>query len=90
MKSCPAGSAGTYDVVLRLKDDSGQIKPIEFKAEWRSADSEDVAFSADYPIGDNVELVNVRLRNLRCTCADALAEPAPAGHDATPPERQEE
>ena len=46
-----------------------------------SAD-QDVAFTADYPIGENVELVSVSLRGLTCTCTGLLAEqedpPAPA------------
>jgi hypothetical protein len=69
--NCPAGSAGTFDVVARVKDESGEIKPIEFPEKWQRDDAEDVSFTGDYPIGDNVELSNVRVRNLKCTCAAA-------------------
>ncbi|HET8698783.1 MAG TPA: hypothetical protein VFO94_14945, partial [Gammaproteobacteria bacterium] len=27
--------------------------------------------AADYPLGRDVELLNVRVRNLRCTCIDS-------------------
>ena len=79
--SCPAGSAGTFDVVALVKDKSGGTKAIEFHEKWQRQDAGDAPFAGEYPIGDNVELVNVRIRNLLCTCAAPL-EPAPA---AAPP-----
>jgi hypothetical protein len=75
--NCPAGSAGTFDVVARVRDESGEIKPIEFGEKWQRDDVGDAPFTGDYPIGENVELVNVRIRNLKCTCAEA-PEVAPA------------
>jgi hypothetical protein len=81
--SCPGGSAGTFDVVARVRDDSGEIKPIEFAETWQRDDKGDSPFNGDYPIGDNVELVNVRVRNLKCTCAEA-PEAAPAAEAAPP------
>src|SRR5688572_5728250 len=77
LASCPAGTAGSYNVVARVRDDSGEIKPIEFSETWQRADAGDVIFNSDYPIGESVELVNVRVRDLKCTCA----APVPA---ATP------
>jgi hypothetical protein len=70
-----AAATGTFTVVLRIKDASGEIKPIELNETWRRDDAQDVSFTADYPIGENVELVSARVRALRCTCADA---PQPA------------
>jgi len=80
--NCPAGSAGTFDVVARVKDESGEIKPIEFAEKWQRDEAGDSPFTSDYPIGDNVDLVTVRIRNLKCTCAEVPAV-APAG--AAPP-----
>ena len=45
-------------------------RPIEFNETWQRADAEDHRFNADYPIGDNVELMSVRVRGLTCTCAE--------------------
>ena len=67
--SCPAAT-GTFTVVLRIRDASGEIKPIEFNETWQRDDARDVNFAADYPIGENAELVSARVRALRCTCAD--------------------
>ena len=36
--NCPGGSAGTFDVVARVKDESGEIKNIEFGEKWQRAD----------------------------------------------------
>jgi hypothetical protein len=40
---------------------------------WQRDDDKDVSFSADYPIGENVDLVSARVRGLSCTCADPPA-----------------
>jgi len=79
--SCPAGSAGTFNVVARVKDESGEIEVLEFPEEWQHGDASDASVTGEYPIGENVELVNVRVRNLKCTCATA-PEAVPA---ETPP-----
>ena len=80
--NCPGGSTGTFVVVARIKDESGEIKPLEFAEKWQRNDKGASPFTGDYPIGENVELMNVRIRNLKCTCAEA-PEAAPAA--ATPP-----
>lgn len=56
--------------VTRVRNDAGTVTPIEFSEVWQSADTEDHVFFADYPIGDNVFLESVRVRNLKCTCED--------------------
>jgi len=68
--NCAAGTAGTFTLVARVRDESGEIKPVEFAEAWQRADAQDHTFNADYPIGDNVELMNVRVRGLTCMCAD--------------------
>ena len=81
IRDCAAAS-GTFTVAVRIKDDSGVEKPLEFSQPWQRSDDQDVAFTADYPIGENVDLVSVSLRGLTCTCTGLLAEqedpPAPA------------
>ncbi|HSC15021.1 MAG TPA: hypothetical protein VLI71_07880 [Gammaproteobacteria bacterium] len=71
----PAGSTGTFDVVARIKDESGEIKPLEFAQSWQHDDGGSTSLTNDYPIGENVDLVNVRIRNLKCTCAGATEAP---------------
>jgi hypothetical protein len=73
LADCTAAS-GELTFALRVRDESGEIKPLEFSETWERSDDQDVKFTADYPIGENVELVNVRVRGLRCTCADPPSE----------------
>ena len=74
--NCFAGTDGSFALVARVRDASGEVKSIEFNETWQRGDPEDVKFTSDYPIGADVELVNVRVRNLSCTCAAAPAAPA--------------
>jgi hypothetical protein len=69
-----AAASGAFTVALRVRDESGEDKPLEFNETWQRSDDQDVQFAADYPIGENVELVGVRVRRLSCTCTD---DPAP-------------
>jgi hypothetical protein len=70
LAACPAGTTGTFTLVARVRDDSGESTTIEFAEAWQRDDAEDHTFNTDYPIGDNVELMSVRVRNLKCTCAE--------------------
>jgi hypothetical protein len=59
---------GDDNDVARVKDDAGTSTPIEFSEMWENPDGEDYVFYADYPIGDDVYLESVRVRNLTCAC----------------------
>lgn len=85
IRDCAAAS-GTLTVAVVVKDDSGTEKPLEFNETWQRRDEKDVAFSADYPIGEKVELVDVHLSGLTCTCADAFAPPEPPAAEDTKPD----
>jgi hypothetical protein len=83
-----AAATGTLTVAVVVKDDSGAEKPLEFTETWQRRDEKDVNFSADYPIGERVELVDVHLSGLTCTCADPFAPPEPSpAEDAKPDSR---
>jgi hypothetical protein len=70
--ACPAGTNGAFTLVARVRDEAGESTTIEFPQTWQRADNEDHTFNADYPIGDDVELMSVRVRNLKCTCAETV------------------
>ena len=65
-----AAASGEFTVALRIRDDSGREQALEFSETWQRSDDQDVHLTADYPIGENVELLSVRVRGLRCTCAE--------------------
>jgi hypothetical protein len=85
VKSCPAGSTGAYTIVLSVKKESGETT-LEFTEGWQRTDRPNVRFTSDYPIGEGAELVDVRLRDLTCTCNEAAA---PAEPQPTSDPRQE-
>ena len=68
ISACPAGTTGKFALIARVRDEAGTSKPIEFSEVWKNPDAQDYIFFADYPIGDNVFLESVRVRNLTCTC----------------------
>ena len=78
--SC-AACTGEYTIFVRVRDESGESKTLEFPGQWRRADDEPVKFTADYPVGTNVDVLSVRTKGLRCVCA--AAEP-PATADTEP------
>ena len=78
-----AAASGTFTVDVRVKDESGAERPLEFSQPWQRSDDQDVAFTADYPIGENVDLVSVSLRGLTCTCADLVAQDEDAPRESS-------
>jgi hypothetical protein len=76
--NCPAGTTGAFTLVARVRGESGEITPIEFDKAWQRDDAQDVKFDGEYPIGENVELVSVRVRSLSCTCTASAAPEAQA------------
>jgi hypothetical protein len=72
-ETCAAAS-GEFTITLRVRDETGALQSLEFNETWTRDDHQDVSLSADYPIGENVDLVSARVRGLRCTCADPPAE----------------
>jgi hypothetical protein len=75
--SCAACS-GDYTIAVRVRDESGELRTLEFPGKWERADDKPVKLTADYPVGTNVDVVNVRTRGLHCVCA-AAQRPADAG-----------
>jgi hypothetical protein len=71
-KDC-AASRGEYTLLISVRDESLELKTLEFDAAWHRDDDRPVKLSADYPIGENVDLVSVRSRRLRCTCGEEAA-----------------
>ncbi len=64
-------SSGSLVLSVTTANESGERTSQEFTQAWMREDDQPVTFSADYPIGKNVELVRVRAPRIRCTCAQA-------------------
>jgi len=70
-----AASAGTYTVRVRFKGEDGEIKSVDHPETWSRTDALPIEREKDYLIGDNVDLINVRTRNLKCECAVEATQP---------------
>jgi len=70
-----AASAGSYTIRVRIRGADGEIKSTDHPETWKRSDESSVATEKDYFIGDDVDLINVRSRNLKCECAIESAEP---------------
>ena len=72
-------SSGDYTMQVRYRDDNNEMQSLEYPETWRRDDEQDLESRKEYFIGDNVDLVNVRSRNLQCICD-------PAGDEESNPE----
>ena len=71
--ACTA-SSGRYEVQIRVVDENDETRTLAFSESWQRDDDQPVLFSADYPIGENVELMSLRAGKVNCTCVDAIEE----------------
>lgn len=67
-----AKASGEYIISVRVRDDDGNMKTIDFEEAWAREDQRPVSVAKDYPIGSGVDLVRVRFRSKTCLCADVV------------------
>lgn len=71
--ACEAAS-GTFVIEATVRVDGKQeAQKLRFPESWQRIDSAPLTFARSYPIGDNADLLRVRIRNLKCVCGDAAA-----------------
>ena len=67
-------SSGDYTMLVRFRDENNEIQSLEYPETWSRDDDKAVESRKEYFIGDNVDLVTVRSRKLRCVCDNAREE----------------
>jgi hypothetical protein len=65
-----AAATGKYTIAARIRDQAGETQTLEFEETFEHAGAQSLTVKRDYPLGENVELVNVRTRAVRCECVD--------------------
>jgi len=68
-KQCGA-SSGTYTMNIRYRDQDGDLHELDFEESWQREDDQSVKFKREYAIGENVDLIRIRTRRMRCVCAE--------------------
>ena len=63
-------SAGNYTIRVQYRDAEGNTKLLEFDETWNRDDDADVASEKDYFIGDDIDIMRIKSRNLSCHCEE--------------------
>ena len=73
-------SSGTYTVEVRYRGDTPEVLRKEFPESWARPDDQPIQVEKEYEIAENVDVIRVRVRKLRCQCAveEAPADEPPA------------
>ena len=69
-----AASSGSYVIQVRYRDENGNDLSKEFDENWQRDDDQPIVVAKDYFVADNVDVLRVRSRKLRCKCAAQPAE----------------
>ena len=77
-----AASSGEYTLLVRFRDENNEMQTLEYPETWHRDDDQEIELRKEYFIGENVDLVTVRSRKLRCICDDS-------GEHATTTEEQQ-
>jgi len=67
-------SSGDYTVLVRFRDENNEIQSLEYTETWNRDDNQAIESRKEYFIGDDVDLVTVRSKKLRCVCDHAREE----------------
>ena len=62
-------SSGSYVIQVRYRGADRQTKSKEFAELWERTDTAPVLVEKDYFIADDIDIVRVRSRKLKCACA---------------------
>ncbi|MFQ5608652.1 MAG: hypothetical protein ACE5F8_00085 [Woeseiaceae bacterium] len=65
-----AASAGTYVIQVRYRGSDSEIRTKDFPETWQRSDNEPIKNVREYFVGDDVDVIRVRSRKLRCSCTD--------------------
>lgn len=72
-EQCDA-SFGSYALEIRYRDGAGNVLTKEVAETWERSDASPVEMVKDYFVADDIDIIRVRSRKLRCTCASKDSE----------------
>ncbi len=66
-----AAAGGNYTLKITVRGDSDkEPRTLSFEESWERSDDAPVQTEKRYPIGDDVDLLRIKARELSCRCAD--------------------
>lgn len=69
-----AASSGSYIVAVRIRDENDEMSNIEYEETWQRVNIQPIVMKKEYFAGENVDIIRVNTRKLRCTCADEVSQ----------------
>ncbi len=63
-------SSGNYTVRVQYRDAEGGTKLLEFDETWKRDDDSEVISEKDYFVGDDIDIMRIKSRNLSCQCSE--------------------
>lgn len=66
-------SSGSYIISVRYRDEAGEVHSVETEHLWERDDDQTITFAGRQVIGENVDLIRVRGRKIKCVCAEIEA-----------------
>ena len=67
-------SSGSYTVSVRIRDENDELDNIEYEETWQRDDNQPILMKKEYFAGENVDIVRVNTKRLRCTCTDEIPQ----------------
>ena len=76
-------SSGNYTVRVQYRAAGGGTKLLEFDETWKRDDESDVISERDYFVGDDIDIMRIKSRNLSCQCTEVEStEEAPGNSES--------
>ena len=69
-----SSSSGSYIVSVRIRDENNETSNIEYDETWQREDSQPIVIRKEYFAGENLDIIRVRTKKLRCTCTDEVPQ----------------
>lgn len=76
-----AASSGSYAVAVKFRDENNNSQTVEYEETWQREDDQPLQKRQSYYVGENVDVINARVKRPSCVCAAIPSEES----DALPP-----
>ncbi len=76
-----AASGGSYTVAVKFRDGNSELQTVEYEETWQREDDQPLQSRQEYYMGENVDLINARVKRPKCVCVPIPTE----GTDTLPP-----
>jgi len=69
-----AASGGSYTVAVKFRDGNRELQTVEFEETWQREDDQSLQSRQEYYMGENVDLINARVKRPKCVCVPIPTE----------------